>query len=336
MKRTLLQITRPARPCLFALGLAALLAVTGPVWAQTLPKGAEVMAERAPAPGEVTVATGRWSAATGLPATSVAGLVSVQSWRMADGGMSTLALISTLRGDLERDGFTTDFACQTDDCGGFDFRFAIPALPEPQMHVDLGDFRYLVARRSGATGPEHVLILVSRGPGTLFAQITRIMPQTAATQKPEPLQDIDAGPVIDPNADPGPESLTAAPGGVVAALLQNGGVALDDLAFAPGSADLLDGDYASLTELGGWLLANPQASVVLVGHTDASGGLAGNVALSQRRAEAVRGWLVQRFELETGQIGAEGVGYLAPRASNDTDAGRAKNRRVEVMVTPTR
>ncbi|MFN3845176.1 MAG: OmpA family protein, partial [Paracoccaceae bacterium] len=67
----------------------------------------------------------------------------------------------------------------------------------------------------------------------------------------------------------------------------------------------------------------------------ASGGLEGNIALSRKRAEAVRQYLIKEHGIPAKQLEAQGVGYLAPRASNQTDDGREKNRRVEVMVTST-
>jgi outer membrane protein OmpA-like peptidoglycan-associated protein len=73
--------------------------------------------------------------------------------------------------------------------------------------------------------------------------------------------------------------------------------------------------------------------VVLVGHTDASGGLAANVALGAKRADAIRARLVASG-VPTAQVSAEGAGYLAPRASNLTDEGRRLNRRVEVVLVP--
>jgi OOP family OmpA-OmpF porin len=76
--------------------------------------------------------------------------------------------------------------------------------------------------------------------------------------------------------------------------------------------------------------------VVLVGHTDASGGLAGNTALSRARAASVRDRLMAEYAVPAAQITAEGVGYLAPRATNKTEDGRARNRRVEAILTSTR
>ena len=111
---------------------------------------------------------------------------------------------------------------------------------------------------------------------------------------------------------------------------------MEDLAFASGAGALLPGDYPSLAALADWLAANPEARIVLVGHTDASGGLAGNVALSKQRAASVRAALLAVPGVQAAQVGAEGVGYLAPRAPNQTEEGRQKNRRVEAVLASTK
>jgi OOP family OmpA-OmpF porin len=71
---------------------------------------------------------------------------------------------------------------------------------------------------------------------------------------------------------------------------------------------------------------------VLVGHTDATGGLEINISVSRRRAASVVERLVAAYNVPRAQIAAEGVGYLAPRATNLTDAGRTANRRVEAVL----
>ena len=110
---------------------------------------------------------------------------------------------------------------------------------------------------------------------------------------------------------------------------------LDDLSFATGSSDLSEGQYASLARLAAYLLANPDKTVALVGHTDSEGSIAGNIALSKRRAASVLERLVSVYDVPRRQMEAEGVGYLSPRASNLTAEGRVKNRRVEVILTST-
>jgi OOP family OmpA-OmpF porin len=137
-----------------------------------------------------------------------------------------------------------------------------------------------------------------------------------------------------------PPAAAAAPGGpapgLAAALAQTGAVALDDLTFATGSAQLGPGDFASLRDLAAYLAGNPDRTVALVGHTDASGDLAGNVALSRARAASVRDRLVRDYGAPADRVTAEGVGYLAPRATNLTPEGRTLNRRVEVVLTQVR
>ena len=79
---------------------------------------------------------------------------------------------------------------------------------------------------------------------------------------------------------------------------------------------------------------NPASNVLIVGHTDNVGSTDYNQALSERRAAAVAAiLLVQRRRLPPG--GTVGRGYGQPVASNDTPGGRAQNRRVEIVITPT-
>jgi len=93
--------------------------------------------------------------------------------------------------------------------------------------------------------------------------------------------------------------------------------------------------FTSLTELADYLKANPEKRVALVGHTDAEGSLAGNISLSKRRAASVMDRLINDLGVNPGQLEAEGIGYLAPIASNQTDDGRTRNRRVEAILVST-
>ncbi|MGQ0610608.1 MAG: OmpA family protein [Paracoccaceae bacterium] len=313
------------------MGLTLALLAGGRGLGQTLPAGAQLLAQDASSRAEALLATAPWSAAGGVAADRVAGAVTTASWQIPATGLSTLDLGQHWRAELVAEGFTPGFACVAADCGGFDFRFAIPVLPEPDMHVDLGDFRYMTFRRDGPLGAEHRAVLISRGAGALYAQITTVLPAPPAkapTARPpgaEPLAQADAAPVAPEAAPPGI--------GLIALLTGQGRAVLEDLDFASGAADLSPGDYASLDALGEWLAANPAARVTLVGHTDATGGLAANLALSLRRAQSVRERIASRHDLAAGQVEAEGIGFLAPRASNLTAEGQALNRRVEVVLT---
>jgi OOP family OmpA-OmpF porin len=86
-----------------------------------------------------------------------------------------------------------------------------------------------------------------------------------------------------------------------------------------------------LTEMARLLTSNPTLNVYIVGHTDNTGAYEHNMKLSQERAAAVVAALVGRHGIGASRLMAVGVGPVAPVASNDTDEGRAKNRRVELV-----
>ena len=102
-------------------------------------------------------------------------------------------------------------------------------------------------------------------------------------------------------------------------------------AFASGQAQLTARAAASIRALGTYLSAIPGGAVQVLGHTDSQGEEAANQALSERRAQQVRATLAQAG-VTRGRVEAQGVGESQPVADNTTAAGRAKNRRVEIVV----
>jgi outer membrane protein OmpA-like peptidoglycan-associated protein len=103
-------------------------------------------------------------------------------------------------------------------------------------------------------------------------------------------------------------------------------------AFASGQATLTASAAASLRALAAYLQAGPTGKVRIEGHTDGQGEAAANQALSQRRANAVRDALAAGG-VSRGNLSAAGLGETAPIADDGTAAGRARNRRVEIIVT---
>ncbi len=258
-----------------------------------------------------------------MQTTVVEGALQQTAWSLAAKGLTTLQILAPLRDQLTGAGYTILFECETFACGGFDFRFGTDIAAEPAMHVDLGDYRYLAAKRTGRDRPSYLALIVSRSSTFGFVQLTEIGAAKAATLAliaPIP-------PAV--TQDPVPNSELSPLG---EGLAKQGSVALDDLIFASGAGALDPGEYASLEALAAYLRANLGTRVALVGHTDASGALAGNIALSKQRAESVRGWMINSYGIPANQITAEGVGYLAPRDSNLTKTGLTRNRRVEVML----
>ena len=109
---------------------------------------------------------------------------------------------------------------------------------------------------------------------------------------------------------------------------------LDGSVFRTGSAELQPEAATRLAAAGRFIAAHPAVRVRIVGHTDASGDDQRNLELSGRRAEAVRDYLADRFDLPESRLLAEGKGELEPIATNETAAGRQANRRVEIYVRP--
>ena len=298
-----------------------------PAAALTLELPAKVLGEvdRSEVPGSYALPTAAFDG-TAVPSRQVEGALDQRAFRLDAPGMTTLALIDPLRDQVLAAGYEILFECDARACGGFDFRFHTEVMPEPDMHVDLGDFRFLSAQ----SGDEAVSILVSRSAGAAYLQITRV------SKAPVPATPVET-PVTLPNtANPATVDTARPASGIATALDEVGSAVLDDLVFASGAANLSAGDYPSLAAVAAWLQANPDGTIALVGHTDASGSLAANTALSERRAEAAAEMLVSRFAVDPARVEAKGVGFLAPRATNQTEEGRQKNRRVEVIVTSTR
>ena len=311
-----------------AIFLILMQALATPVAALTLDLPATVTGEqsRSEVPGSYALPTAAFDGSV-VPARVVEGALDQRAFQLDAGGLTTLAVLAPLRDQVRAAGYEIIFECEARSCGGFDFRFGTDVMPEPDMHVDLSDYRFL----SAVSGDEAVSILVSRSASAGYVQITRV---TTAPLAAAPTQtEVD---LPDEVAVPAPVTTPSDAGDIGRALDQAGVAVLDDLVFASGAATLTDGDYPSLAAVAAWLQANPEGTVALVGHTDASGSLAGNIALSERRAEAVAEVLVETHGADRARVIAKGVGFLAPRATNQTEEGRQKNRRVEVIVTSTR
>lgn len=90
-------------------------------------------------------------------------------------------------------------------------------------------------------------------------------------------------------------------------------------------------DSTGRVEIAKLLNGNPALKLHVVGHTDNQGGLDSNFALAKARAQAVSSALAQTYAIAATRLTANGVSSLAPVASNSDEAGRAKNRRVELV-----
>lgn len=280
----------------------------------SLPRTAERTYHQVMTPGAYALPTGVWTAETGLPTTRVEGRIELETWRIPDSGQSSFQLALPLRDALSAEGFEILLDCAALRCGSFDFRFNTLVLPAPEMFVSLDDYHFIAAQKPGAGA---VSVLASQGPKDGYVQIIRagdaLRTEVSASAAPQ---------------------LPATSGDLVETMETEGHVVLSDLTFESGSTSLGSAAIASLDQLAAYLATHADRRLMFVGHTDATGSLDANRAVSLKRAQAATAYLRERHGTPAGQLLAEGAGFTAPVASNLTEPGRTRNRRVEAVLLP--
>lgn len=233
-------------------------------------------------------------------------------------GRSALEIFTNYANALKSAGFRTLYACGRDNCpAGMLFEGLSPDLSSelrrPLAVYGNGsteDKHYLVASRNVPGGTEYVRI-AAMGPSLPVVVLDIVQPAAMETR----VKVVDAA-------------------SVRSELSQRGRIALYAVFFDFDRAELKPESKPQLEELAKYLRADALLKAFIVGHTDAtdrSGKVEYNLELSRRRAQAVVDGLVGLHQIAVDRISAYGVGPLAPLASNDTDDGRALNRRVEVV-----
>lgn len=117
-----------------------------------------------------------------------------------------------------------------------------------------------------------------------------------------------------------------------AIFLDTGSITVNDITFDTKKATIKSGSHETLNEIGRTIEAWPKLRVEIAGHTDSRGSTESNQDLSERRAGSVKEYLARNFKIDSKQLVTVGYGESQPIASNDTDQGRAQNRRVEFKV----
>ena len=103
-----------------------------------------------------------------VPTRAVEGHIWRRSWRVS-GAQTTLEVFAPLRDALQAAGFHVEYACASQACGGFAFRFGIDTIPAPDMLVRISDFEFLSASR--AADGRALSLLVSRSGGAVYVQM---------------------------------------------------------------------------------------------------------------------------------------------------------------------
>lgn len=110
------------------------------------------------------------------------------------------------------------------------------------------------------------------------------------------------------------------------------GLKTDDILFAFDNENIEPEEQEQLNAIGKFLMANPQTFVVIHGYADNQGDAEYNMKLSKRRAEAITNYMKKGFNLADNRMVVMWYGDLNPVATNETEEGRARNRRVEIGV----
>jgi OmpA-OmpF porin, OOP family len=231
-------------------------------------------------------------------------------YRIPD-GHNAHEVFRTYEAALRKEGFETLYTCAgRSGCGVGWFGYV-----QRQYEVTMGGAeresqRYLAAKRTAPEGGTYVMLYA-------FDQLGRQGGRAL-------LHIVDVAPLKE-----GLVTVTAAE--MARDIGAVGHVAVYGVHFDFDRADIKPESAAALQEMATLLEQNPRLNVAIVGHTDNVGTLDHNLLLSDRRADAVVKALVSHHRIDAKRLTAKGIGPFAPVASNRTEEGRAKNRRVELV-----
>jgi outer membrane protein OmpA-like peptidoglycan-associated protein len=106
------------------------------------------------------------------------------------------------------------------------------------------------------------------------------------------------------------------------------------LSFDSGASAIKQGSFDLLGKVEKAIDIFPRSELVIQGHTDSHGGDELNQKLSQERAESLQQYMINAMRIPSYRVIAIGYGETNPVANNETAAGRAKNRRIDIVITP--
>jgi len=234
-------------------------------------------------------------------------------------GRSTLEIYRNYELSLKRAGFEVLFSCAKEGCGEGNYYW-------PDLFCDLNPLfeggakdmlrgedryqRYLSAKLSRPEGDVYVSLYVSLGHRSYPAVQLDVIE----------VKPMETGLVVINTEE-----------ALAGAIAKAGHIAIYGIYFDTDKAEVKPESKPVLEKIVKLLQQNPNLKLYVVGHTDNVGDLTYNMELSQARADAVVKMLISKYNADAKQLKAYGVGPLLPVASNKTEEGRAKNRRVELV-----
>lgn len=233
-------------------------------------------------------------------------------------GRSALEVMRNYEGELQKSGFTELFRCKKEACGGAFFMMPQPVWGGSGAIRDVyatntNNQRYLAAKLTRPEGDVYAFIYVSEH--TFLGSLKGTYVHLDVVE----LKAMDTGMVkVDAAA-------------MAKDISSEGHIAIYGIHFDTNKATIKPESKPAIDEIVKLLTDSPELKIYIVGHTDNQGALQYNMDLSHRRAIAVRDELVNTYGIDINRLGAVGMGFFAPVTSNKTEAGRAENRRVELV-----
>lgn len=237
-------------------------------------------------------------------------------------GRSTLEIQRNYQSALSSAGFEILYTCADKACGRLfhwifyhDMGQRITSTATAKSAFDIPqDLRYVAAKGQVGDKTVHVSVLIAFDAG--FSKLSK--------------QPISLVEVIESEAmETGMVTIDAQ--AMAKGIDAEGHIAIYGIYFDTGSAEIKSESITALKEISKLLNNRPSLKLLVVGHTDNEGEYEYNMGLSGRRANAVNRNLVDQYGIAANRLRSAGVGYLAPVSSNDTEQGRRKNRRVELV-----
>lgn len=224
---------------------------------------------------------------------------------------SSLEVFRNYETALKDAGFETLFSCKSKSCGGHQFKRAMNGY----IWLTSDDQRYLAAKLAREEGDVYVSLYVTPSGTGGGPDYKRILTQLHVIEV-EPMQE---------------NMVTVDADAMAKGIGEEGRIALYGILFDTDKATIKPESKSTLEQISTLLSNNSDLKLVVVGHTDNQGKLEYNMDLSTRRAKSVEAALVTDYGIAKDRLSAWGVGYLSPVATNKNEAGRIKNRRVELV-----
>jgi OmpA-OmpF porin, OOP family len=259
---------------------------------------------------------------------------------LAPEGRSPLEVLRNYQEEINGGGGKVLFECKADECGGNPKRTSEGGGGDTSLAMYLfAEDRLTDAAETAGRCAQAELITDLRffaaelGQGAGHAAV-----QTYTLNSPQPHDSCHAlngrtiavVDIVEPKARE-QRMVTIDAGEMAKAITSTGRVALYGIYFDFNKADLKPESDTTLEEIAELLEASPKMNLLVVGHTDSVGTFDSNLDLSQRRAAAVVAALTGRFGVARGRLKPFGVSFASPADSNQSDDGRARNRRVELV-----